>query len=149
MSLSRTGENLKESATGLFYVKVKEPIEVKRLILETLRDILEVLHKFEKFKHIRHEKIENINKLRVLLKGTNKMLGHLKERLPKTDLKAAIVREAPAHHKESHLKKHHKKGKKGRPAKIELEKAPNKEITEVERIESELNAIENKLKNMA
>ena len=125
----------------LFFVQVKEPSEVRRNILETLRDIVEVLKSFEKFKHIRHEKLEKINKLRGLLKETNKVFGTLKAKLPQTNLRATGVREAPKHPK----KAHHRKGKK---AKVVEEKMPKKEMTETDKLEAELSAIESKLKSL-
>lgn len=130
----------KEEDSHLFFVQVKEPVEVRRNILETLKEIVEVLQRFEKFKQMRHEKLEKINRLRVLLRQTNRMLGDLRGKLPQTNLRAAIARPAPAH------KIHHKKKKK---SKASGEKAPQKELTQVEKLEAELSAIENKLKNLA
>ncbi|MBI2652247.1 hypothetical protein HYX00_02170, partial [Candidatus Woesearchaeota archaeon] len=58
----------KEQNNELYFVHIKEPNEIRRNILETLKDIVEVLQRFEKFKHTRHEKLEKIQKLRGLLK---------------------------------------------------------------------------------
>ena len=132
---------MKEQENELFFVQVKEPNEVRRNILETLREIVEVLQRFEKFKHTRHEKLEKIHKLRGLLKEANKILGNLKLKLPQTNLRATAVRE-------TQTKKHHKKAKKGKAAK-EPEKEPKREKTELEKLESELSAIEGKLKSLA
>lgn len=130
----------KEQESHLFFVRIKDPVEVRRNILETLKEIVEVLQRFEKFRQLRHEKIEKISHLRVLLRQANKMLGELRGRLPQTNLRAAVSREAPAH------KAHHKKKK----AKASEEKAPEKkELTEVEKLEAELSAIESKLKSLA
>ncbi len=130
---------VKEQSNGLFFVQVKEPNEVRRNILETLKGIVEVLKRFEKFKHIRHEKLEKINHLRVLLKQANKMLGDLRSKLPQTNLRATVAREAPK------PKVHHKKKKRAKSAE---EKAPKRETTELDKLESELNAIESKLKSL-
>ena len=51
---------MKEQNNELFFVEVKEPNEVRRNILEILKEILEMLHKFEKFKHIKQKKLEHI-----------------------------------------------------------------------------------------
>ncbi len=133
---------MKEQSDELFFVQVKDPNEVRKNILETLKDIVEVLKSFEKFKQIRHDKLENINKLRGLLKDANKMLGNLKSKLPQTNLRATVVKEAPRHPKVPH-----KKGKKIKI--IEAEKAPpKKEITEADKLEAQLSAIEEKLKGL-
>lgn len=137
---------MKEQDNGLFFVQVKEPSEIRRNILETLKGIVEALQRFEKFKHMRHKKIEQIQKLRGLLKDANKMLGTLKLKLPQTNLRATVAREAPTY--PVHAKEvHHKKKKKGKSAKSE-EKAPKKEPTEIEKLEAELSAIESKLKSL-
>ena len=133
---------MKQQSDELFFVQVKDPNEVRRNILEILKEIVEVLQRFEKFKRIRHEKIEKINHLRVLIRQANKMLGDLKIKMPQTNLRAVSVREAPRHVE----KAHHKKKKKVTGEKIE--KAPKKEMTELEKLETELSAIESKLKSL-
>jgi len=130
----------KQQSEELFFVQVKEPNEIRRHILETLKEIVEVLQKFEKFRHIRHEKLEKINHLRVQMKQTNKIMGNLKLKLPQTNLRATAVREAPKLPK----KQVHKKGRKKAEEKTQQKRAP----TELERLESELNAIEGKLKSL-
>jgi len=45
----------------IFFVEVHEPSDVKRIILESLKDIVESLQRFEKFKDTRKDKIDNIN----------------------------------------------------------------------------------------
>ena len=131
---------IKEQSNELFFVQVKEPTEVRRNILETLRDIVEVLKSFEKFKRVRNAKLEKIHHLRVLTKQANKMLGDLRTKLPQTNLRAT----AEAETQKQARKEHHKK-KKG---KSDEEKTPKKEMTEFDRLEAELNAIESKLKSL-
>ena len=135
--------NPREQSNELFFVEVRGPEEVRRLILETLKEILQVLQKFEQFKHIRHRKLEHINKLRSLIKDANKMLGNLKAKLPQTSLRASIVKEKKAQAQ----KAHHKKSKK-KMLEAKQEKPPKKEMTELDKLESELNAIESRLKGL-
>ena len=137
-------KNLKEQSTELFFVEIKEPSEVRKNILETLKDILEVLQRFEKFRHIRHEKLENIQKLRLLLREENKLFGQVKAKLPQTNLRAITVRETPKLTK----KAHRKKAGKGKTAQVKSEKPQKKEMTDIEKLESELTAIESKLKSL-
>lgn len=141
LSRSICGENLKEPNKELFFVQVRQPNEVRRHILQTLKEIVEVLHRFENFRQIRHEKIANIHKLRALLKDANKMLGSLKLKLPETNLRATAVKQVTKHSK----KPVHKK--KGR-SEEKIEKSPKREMTETEKLEAQLNAIESKLKGL-
>ena len=131
----------KEPSNELFFVGVRDPTLVRREILETLRDILEVLHKFEKFKSIRKQKHEHIQKLGSLMKQANRLMGVLRNKLPETNLRA--IETSDAHRaKKGH---HHKKKKKGEKV---HEEQPKKEMTEVDRLEAELNIVEGKLKNL-
>lgn len=133
----------KEHNGELFFVRVKDPNEVRKNILETLKDIVEVLRRFEKFRQTRHHKIEKIGHLRIVIKEANKMLGDLRAKLPQTNLRAVVVKEA------KHAKKTHHKKKKGKSAEEKMEKAPRKEATELDKLEAELSAIEGKLKSLA
>lgn len=133
---------IKEQEKELFFVQLKEPNEVRRNILETLKEIVEVLHKFEKFKHIRHEKIEKISHIRVLLKQANKMLGDLRLKLPQTNLRAKVTKEIQ---KPENV--HHKKSKNAKSG--EAQEMPKKGMTELEKLETELSAIEGKLKSLS
>lgn len=142
LSRSICGENLKDPNKELFFVQVSQPNEVRRHILQTLKEIVEVLHRFENFRQIRHEKIASIHKLRALLKDANKMLGSLKLKLPETNLRATAIKQITKHSK----KPAHKK--KGKSAEEKPEKAPKREMTEIEKLESQLNAIESKLKSL-
>lgn len=129
-------KNVKENNNELFFVEIREPDEVRRHILETLKEVLELLQKFESFKHLRHEKMERIQKLRILMRDANKLMGVLKAKLPQTSLKGVIP------------KQHAPKQKKAEAKKKEApEKVPKKERTELDKLQSELNAIESKLKS--
>lgn len=130
-------------------MQVKRPDEVRKDILQTLRDIVEALRRFEKFKHIRHEKSLNIQKLRSLLKDSNKMLGSLRLKLPKTSLKAVTVNEVlPKHDKSAHNEKEKPKEKEKTYKELKKDKEPKKELTELEKLEAQLSAIEGKLKDL-
>ena len=133
---------VKEQSSELFFVQVKKPNEVRKDILETLREIVETMHRFEKFKRVRHEKLEKIHHLGVLIKQANKILGNLKLKLPQTNLRATAARALPQ------SKAHHKKKKKIKASEEKQEKMPKKELTEVDKLEAELSAIESKLKSL-
>ena len=122
----------------LFFVEIREPNEIKRNILESMKDMVENLQRFEKFKDIRKEKIRTINKLGGDLKELNKLISNLKNSLPESKLRVIKVN---AVLRESHKVKPSKK-KEYKKRKITEEKKP---VTELERLESELSVIEEKL----
>lgn len=145
--ISGRSKEMKENSGGLYFVQVKRPGEVRKDILQTLRDVVEALRRFEKFKRIRHEKSLNIQKLRSLLKDSNKMFGNLKLKLPKTSLKAVTVNEVlPKHGKPAH--KENGKSKEKIDKELKKDKDPKREFTELERLEAQLSAIESKLKDL-
>ena len=140
---------------SVFFVKVKDPIELRRVILEDAKDIIESMQRFEKFKEIRKEKLASIERLKADIRELNKLISKLKSALPKANLrvklhaheeedikqeeKKAAQEEKHKHAKKKHAKAHHIKAEK--PA-IEKPKS------EVEKLEDELGAIEQKIQTL-
>lgn len=121
---------------SLFFVQLKEPADIRRDILETLKDIVIILQKLEKFKDMRQKKFESIQKLRLLMRQANKMMGELKGKLPQTELKPVILKErASIRRPEPQQKKPSEQPKK-------------REMTELEKLEAELGDIEGKLRSL-
>ena len=126
---------VKEQGHEIFFVEVKDPQEVRKNILESLKQILETLQRFEKFKQLRHEKLTKIQKLRNLVRDSNKIMVNLKAKLPQTSLKGMV------HHENA------KPVQKAPQKKAPVEKPQKRRSTEIERLEAELSAIESKLKS--
>ena len=133
---------MEKESEDILFVEIREPSEVRRNILESLKNIVETLQRFEKFKHLRKEKIHSINKLSNDLKRINKMFSDLKNAIPETKLREikakSILKEEEKEKpkKKKHSRRHKDAEEKQRP------------LTEVERLESELGAIEEKLKGL-
>jgi len=126
-----------------FFVKIKESSDVKRNLLESLKDIVENMQRFERFKNTREEKIRNINKLKVDIKELVKLNSQLKSALPEAKLRIAIKKA---------MKKKHKNPKKAAinevERKTEKSVARSRPVSELEKLESELSAIEGKLSGL-
>ena len=120
-----------------YFVEIVDPGEVRKNILETLREILNLLQQFEKLKQIRQQRMQAVQSLRTSMRSAHKMMGNVKSMLPQTSLKASSV-------KEEKKEKPHAAGKKHE----EKEKKVVKKATEMERLESELSAIESKLRSL-
>ena len=127
---------MEEENKDIFFVEVKESEEVKRNILEALREIVESLQRFEKFKETRKDKIDHINKLRQIVKEANRLVSNLKTSLPETKIRAIKV---------SKLETAEKKRPIIRKKKKSIEVKEKKPMTELQKLESELNEIESKL----
>lgn len=133
--MAKPQKTAKEQGNEILFVEVRDPSEVRRDILESLKQILELLHRFESFKHLRHEKSMKIQKLRTLVRDTNKRMSELRTKLPQTNFKVA------SHSRSAPPKKYPAKRKD------KQQKLQKKEKTELERLQDELGAIESKLKS--
>ena len=116
-------------------MEVREPEEVRRDILESLKEIVESLQRFEKFKDTRKDKIDRINKLRKIVKDTNTLVLNLKKSLPETKIRAVKAISKTAEKKKTSY----------REKKELTEKKP---LTELQKLESELSEIEGKLSSL-
>jgi hypothetical protein len=115
----------------IFYVGVTDPTEVRRNLLESTRDIVIFLRTYENFKRIRAEKVREIEKLKLQIQEITRILNKLRRDLPKTRLreKAEEIVE-----------------KGGRKPVVKISQPRKTEGSDVDRLEQELNAIEEKLK---
>ena len=65
-----------KESKDMFFVEVRNPNEVRRNILESMKGIIESLQRFEKFKVMRKDKIDKINGLRKTVKELNKLTSN-------------------------------------------------------------------------
>jgi len=115
-----------------YFVGVSDPIEVRRNILESSKNMIHVLQKYERFKTLREKKIENITRLNQTIKEINTLISKLKAELPKPPKRKKAFKEE----KEEEVK--------GKPT----ERKPTKEKSELEKLEEELNKVEEKLTHL-
>jgi hypothetical protein len=120
----------KEQGKELFYVGVRDPTEVRRNLLESSRELVVFLKTYENFKRIRIQKVEEINKLKLLINQISRTINKLRRDLPKTKLR----------------EKSEETIKKGGERRIVKMPVKVKAMSDVERLESELTDIEEKLK---
>lgn len=128
------GDSMDKNKENIFFVEVHEPAEIRRNILETLKEIVENLQRFEKFKEIRKDKLEQIAKLGRIIREINKLIPQLKTGLPEIKVRAA---------KPEHIRVPKKKAE----SKSE-EEVKERPISEMQKLEAELSEIEEKLGNL-
>lgn len=107
-----------------FYVGIREPVEIRRNLLESSKAILQNLQRYEKIKSIREEKVKTLNKLKKAMGELKTLHAQLKKALPDKGLRAVKVKSPKA-----------KKVKKEKEDEI---KSLEKELNEVERELSKL-----------
>ncbi|MDP6648248.1 MAG: hypothetical protein QGH34_02555 [Candidatus Woesearchaeota archaeon] len=126
-----------EKSENIFFVEVRESDEIRRDVLESIKEIVKNLQRFENFKEIRKKKIESINRLEKAISEVSKIIPDLKKSLPGVKIRAVGKRK-------SRRKKVITKGKKT-PEEI----AKRKPVTELQKLESDLSEIENKLQGLS
>ena len=124
----------------VFFVGVKDPIEIRRTILESSKEMVQYLQRAERFKKLRNEKKTQIEKLKEDMKNITSLTKKLKAKLPKTALRAQIGK---------HQKKVKIKEKIEEEREVVQEKVIKQPTTELQKLESELNKIESRLSKMS
>ena len=148
----------KKKESQVFYAGIQDPIEIRKSLLESSKEMLQMLQRHEKFKEVRREKHDNIVLLKSDIKEIQKLFVKLKTSLPLTHLRIMLKQERERNAKikaqkvKNQAKKDKKKGKKAIVAKVkavkdEVVKSPmtKRELSELEKLESELSEIESKL----
>jgi len=114
-----------------FYVGVKEPVSLRRNLLESSKAIVQSLKDYEKLKSIREERHKKILEFKEKIDEILVLLSGLKEHLPRHKLKEDVYAKSKA-----------EKTKKGTKKKAEIK------IDEIERLEKDLAEIESRLKSI-
>lgn len=130
----------------IFYVGIRDPIEIRRSLLESSKDMVHSLQRFERFKEVRKEKLESLHELKKTMSIVKKLMGQLKHALPEASIRVELGKEK----RKVNLKKQtpKKTEKKTNPKKEIVERVSRKEMGELEKLESELSAIEGKLSRL-
>lgn len=115
-----------------FFVQIQDVPSIRRPLLENIKQIIKLLQRFEKFKELRAAKVEEIMKLKRVSKEISGLFVKLKKELPESGLR---LRARKAKGKEKI------KGK----AKEEVKTKPVTPMSELDKLESELKAIESKI----
>lgn len=77
----------------MFYVGLKEDKELKRNVLESMKDILQTLQKFEDFRKVRLEKKRATSDLKRVIKELSTLINKYKVSLPNSNLNTKLSKE--------------------------------------------------------
>lgn len=122
---------------GVFFVGIGSSADLRRNILESVKDCIENLQTYEKLKEIRDEKVICTAKLRGLLRDISGLVNDMKDELPKTGLKAKP--------RPKEMKQEVKEAEKSERKMI----AKPQRASELDKLDRELRAIESKLNALA
>ena len=135
----------------IFFVGIKDPIEIRRSILESLKGTVEDLQRFERFKAVREEKVNAVRVLKIQVRELHRMVNKLRTEVPRSDLRIKMGAEHVAIEAEkAKMTKKEKKKSAAKKVEVKEEKQPEvklkpKELSELEKLEAELSSIESKL----
>tara|TARA_Y100000310_G_scaffold293782_1_gene323666 strand:- start:33270 stop:33800 length:531 start_codon:yes stop_codon:yes gene_type:complete len=167
---SRSRSAKKPEAEEVFFVEVKNQGDLRVNTLESMKLLIRLMKDAEDYKTAKHEKESAISGLRSEFKEISRIVSDFKSSLPPVRVRAPVVpkpqvpteekqetlksakkakpKKAKAKPKKTKAKKkaHKKTAKKARP-KAAAKKAPPKPkgVAELQKLESELTAIEEKL----
>jgi len=112
----------------VFYVEIEEPIQLRRILLESSKDTIRLLKHNEEFKKLRIEKIKHISIIKNLIEEIKDLFVILKNELPATTL----IEEEKVRKEKKHL----------------IKKTKKIEKQEIKKLEEELSEIEKKLQSL-
>tara|TARA_Y100000034_G_scaffold106294_1_gene134890 strand:- start:776 stop:1225 length:450 start_codon:yes stop_codon:yes gene_type:complete len=144
----------KKGSQEVFYVSIQDPIELRRSLLESSKEMLQLLKRNEKFKEVRKEKKENILQLKEDLKDIKKLFAKLRNNLPLTHLRVILRQEKErADALAAEERKHHKVKKPSKKKEVAKQKpkeakVSHREMDDLDKLEKELASIEGKLSTM-
>lgn len=129
-----------------YYVGVSDPVELRRVLLETSKGVLQAMHRYEKYKMYREETISLIKSLSKHLSELSNLMTTLKSILPKNTVRIRKAREQLLARKDGQdLSVQKLKQRKADTTKATIVSSSKKELTDIERLEMELSEIESKL----
>jgi len=115
-----------------FFVGLKNPVAIRRLLLNSSKDILDSLKDYDQFEELKAEKAKYIVELKHVIDEIIVLNKKLKGHLPKTPLSGPAKRPSI---KKGHKKAHSKKRKSSVASKVDI-------------LESELSKVEERLKSL-
>jgi len=76
-----------------YFVQIKDPMDVRRSMLGTSKQIIQILQRYERIKDLRVKKLEKISQLRGTNKEINLMAAKLKKAFPAVDIRIKLDKE--------------------------------------------------------
>ena len=126
------------------FVKIDDPAQFRRSLLESSRDMVHALQRYEHIKELRIKKIEAVSELRNIMKDASSLLNKLRSNMPNIDIKSAPTPRKKEARPQLQLTKKEKKETAKEP-----EKKKDDTRKELVNLEKELGDIEKKLNSLS
>ena len=134
-----------------YMVQVHEPTNLRKNILESLREIIIFMQSYEKFRQIQEEKVNTFNDLKESIKQLTTLLDHkLKHHFPKGKLSISSVRrDIPKMAIPAKMENDDDSEETEVPARKAAYTPEPHPITELDELESQLRDIEGQLRKIS
>lgn len=76
-----------------FFVRIRDPLDMRRNILGSSKQIIQILQRYERIKELRVNKLEKISQLKSLNKEMNLMIAKLKKEFPEAGFRISLGQE--------------------------------------------------------
>ena len=76
-----------------YFVQIRDPLDMRRSILSSSKQIIHVLQRYERIKDLRVRKLDKIAKLKALNKEINLIIAKLKKEFPASDFRINLSKE--------------------------------------------------------
>lgn len=152
--MAKQNRDEKAGSQESFYVGIHEPTDLRREILESSKLMIHTLQSQKKVESIREEKEKTVNEFKRVVREINLIVSKVKKRLPRTKLRALSKEEQLSVYKKANQavspKKEKSKETKEAPKvkEVKEEVAPKKKESDFDRLQSQLDEIESKLKSI-
>jgi uncharacterized coiled-coil DUF342 family protein len=83
-----------EIENDVFYAHLDQPVEIRKHILESSRQIVQLLQRYESVRDIRVQKSAQVVKLRKNFRELTVLINKLKQEMPKVNARVKIRQEA-------------------------------------------------------
>jgi hypothetical protein len=138
-------EHKPRDSIDYYYANIPNPVDFRKTLLEASRDSVLILKQYEVFKKLRRSKQTEYEALKKLIEEITALMTRLKKSLPQTKMRETIPRDY--HHKKDaqHPKQKSPSKPKAKPTQHTASKQPKNEF---DRLEDELNVLEERINNL-
>ena len=132
-------EHKPKDSINYYYAHIPNPVDFRKTLLEASRDTILILKQYETFKSLRKAKAIEYEALKKLINEINTLLGRLKKLLPASKIRETI----PVDYHKASRRVHPVKKHNANPV---MHKQPKNNI---EKLENELNVLEERLQSLS
>lgn len=128
-----------------YYANIPNPVDFRKMLLEASRDSVLILKQHEVFKKLRNAKHTEYEALKKIIEEITALTARLKKTLPQTKMRETIPKDYHHKHASTETKRTHKSA----PSATEKKQTKAHPKTEFDRLEQELNVLEERINDLS